>query len=83
MILEAWTLEREYDGKVKKRKKLRQQERKGMRAGEKAVTGIIFKKVKLKSKNIWKILEKEFDCITLTRYNANRDYIALYLAREQ
>lgn len=36
-----------------------------------------------RNKNIWKILEKEFDCITLTRYNANRDYIALYLAREQ
>ena len=28
-------------------------------------------------------LEKEFDGITLTRYNARRDYIALYLAREQ
>ena len=39
--------------------------------------------VKLKSKNKWKILEKEFDGITLTRYNARRDYIALYLEREQ
>ena len=29
------------------------------------------------------ILEKEFDGITLTRYNARRDYIALYLEREQ
>ena len=37
----------------------------------------------MKSKNKWKILEKEFDGITLTRYNVRRDYIALYLAREQ
>lgn len=26
---------------------------------------------------------KQFDSGTLTRYNASRDYIALYLAREQ
>ena len=62
---------------MKNRKKLRQQGRK------KATTGIILQEVKLKSKNKWKILEKEFDGITLTRYNARRDYIALYLAREQ
>ena len=37
----------------------------------------------MKSKNKWKILEKEFDGIRLTLYNARRDYIALYLAREQ
>lgn len=33
----------------------------------------------VRDKNNWKILEKKFDCITLTRYNATRDYIALYL----
>lgn len=26
---------------------------------------------------------KQFDSETMTRYNASRDYIALYLAREQ
>lgn len=73
-----------YEGKMKNRKKLRQQGRKKGEIGRKKVTiGIILQEVKLKSKNKWKILEKEFDGITLTRYNARRDYIALYLAREQ
>lgn len=69
---------------MKNRKKLRQQGRKKGEIGRKKATiGIILQEVKLKSKNKWKILEKEFDGITLTRYNARRDYIALYLAREQ
>lgn len=41
-ILEDWTLERAYEGKMKNRKKLRQQERKKGEIGrKKAATGII------------------------------------------
>lgn len=39
-------------------------------------------KKSVKWKN-WKMQGKQFDSETMTRYNASRDYIALYLAREQ
>lgn len=71
-VREGWT------GRAERLKSGGQQERLGRKNAGHGIPGEeICKMEKLENAG------KQFDSGTLTRYNASRDYIALYLAREQ